>query len=69
MKTVGHSRSRKHWKRCRNMELKCRAMKKYPATMDKGERWKKIAEEVPGKTKIECVKRVKWIREEMLKRK
>ena len=69
MRTVGHNRSKKHWKRCRNMELKCRAMKKYPATMDKSERWKKIAEEVPGKTKIECVKRVKWIREEMLKRK
>ena len=46
-----------------------RAMKQYPASMDKTERWKKIAEAVPGKTKVECVKRVKWIREEMLKKK
>lgn len=49
--------------------LECRAIKKYPATMEKNERWKKIAEEVPGKTKLDCVKRVKWIREEMLKKK
>ncbi len=45
------------------------AMKQFPATMDKAERWKKIAEAVPGKTKVECIKRVKWIREEMLKKK
>lgn len=36
------------------------AMKQFPATMDKAERWK---------TKVECIKRVKWIREEMLKKK
>ncbi|KAK8825725.1 hypothetical protein WA577_000895 [Blastocystis sp. JDR] len=29
------------------------AMKQFPATMDKAERWKKIAEAVPGKTKVE----------------
>ena len=46
-----------------------RAMKQYPASMDKTERWKKIAEAVPGRTKVECIKRVKWIREEMLKKK
>lgn len=46
-----------------------RAMKKYPASMDKNERWVKIAEEVEGKTKNDCIKRVKWIREQLLKKK
>ena len=36
--------------------------------MDKNERWKKIAEAIPGKTKSDCIKRVKWIREQMLKK-
>ena len=46
-----------------------RAMKKYPASMDKNERWVKIAEEVEGKSKNDCIKRVKWIREQLLKKK
>ncbi|KAK8805396.1 hypothetical protein WA158_002052 [Blastocystis sp. Blastoise] len=41
------------------------AMKKYPATMDKNERWKLIAEAVPGKTKKDCVQRVKSIISQM----
>lgn len=41
------------------------AMKQYPATMDKKERWTKIAEAVPGKTAKECVDRVKEIKEKM----
>lgn len=45
-----------------------RAMVTYPAAMDKNERWKKIAEAIPGKTKSDCIKRVKWIREQMLKK-
>ena len=45
------------------------AMVKFPASMDKNERWVKIAESVPGKTKSDCIKRVKWIREQMLKKK
>lgn len=48
--------------------VNCRAMVTYPASMDKNERWKKIAEAIPGKTKSDCIKRVKWIREQMLKK-
>lgn len=36
---------------------------KYPASIDKNERWSKIAEEVPGKSKKDCVKRFKTIRD------
>ena len=49
--------------------IMCRAIAKFPASMDKNERWVKIAENVPGKTKSDCIKRVKWIREQMLKKK
>lgn len=36
---------------------------KYPADMDKNERWTSIAKSVPGKTKKDCVSRFKAIRE------
>jgi DnaJ family protein C protein 2 len=42
------------------------ALKKYPATLDKNERWKLIAEAVPGKTKKQCVARFKEVREKVL---
>ncbi|KAL3925295.1 MAG: hypothetical protein SGILL_000501 [Bacillariaceae sp.] len=35
---------------------------KFPATMDKNERWTSIAQGVPGKSKKECVQRFKEIR-------
>lgn len=38
-------------------------LRKYPADMDKNERWKSIAKGVPGKTKKDCVERFKAIRE------
>ena len=38
-------------------------LRKYPADMDKNERWKMIAKGVPGKSKKECVERFKAIRE------
>ena len=38
------------------------AYKQYPASMDKNERWTKIAEAVPGKTPKECIARVKEIK-------
>ena len=41
------------------------ALKKYPASLDKNERWKLIAEAVPGKTKKQCVARFKDIREKV----
>ena len=50
---------------CESMIVMIRAMKQYPATMDKSERWKLIAEAVPGKTKKECIMRVKWIAEQV----
>ena len=42
---------------------------KYPATMEKNERWAKIAECVPGKSKKDCVQRFKSIREALKSRK
>ena len=36
---------------------------KYPASMNKNERWKQIAKCVPGKTKKDCVQQFKAIRE------
>lgn len=38
-------------------------LRKYPADMDKNERWKAIAKGVPGRTKKDCVERFKAIRE------
>lgn len=38
-------------------------LRKYPADMDKNERWKLIAKGVPGRTKKECVQRFKAIRD------
>jgi DnaJ family protein C protein 2 len=37
-------------------------LKKYPATLDKNERWKLIAEGVMGKTRKECIERYKALR-------
>lgn len=42
---------------------------KYPASMDKNERWSKIATEVTGKSKKDCVARFKAIREALKKSK
>jgi DnaJ family protein C protein 2 len=44
------------------------AMKQFPATMDKKERWNKIAEAIPGKTPKDCVDRVKEIKEKLSKK-
>jgi len=41
------------------------ALQKFPASLDKNERWRLIADEVPGKTKSQCVERFKYIREQM----
>ena len=38
-------------------------LRKYPADMEKNERWKMIAKGVPGRTKKECVQRFKAIRD------
>lgn len=41
------------------------ALSKYPASMDKNERWKAIADDVPGKTKKECIAHVKALKEQL----
>jgi len=43
------------------------ALQRHPATLDKNERWRLIAEEVTGKNKAQCVERFKFIREQMKK--
>lgn len=44
------------------------ALRTYPASMDKNERWTKIAAAVPDKGKKDCVKRFKELREQMKKK-
>lgn len=41
------------------------ALQKYPTTLDKNERWRLIAEAVPGKTKAQCVERFKFLRSQL----
>merc|ERR1719215_147360 len=41
------------------------ALQKHPASLDKNERWKLIAADVPGKTKGQCVERFKFLREQL----
>lgn len=43
------------------------ALQKHPATLDKNERWRLIAEEVPGKSKAQCVERFKYLWEQLTK--
>ncbi|CAE7799713.1 DNAJC2 [Symbiodinium sp. CCMP2592] len=44
-----------------------KALQRHPASLDKNERWKLIAAEVPGKTKAQCVERFKFLREQLSK--
>mmetsp|Transcript_78634 Transcript_78634/g.163453 ORF Transcript_78634/g.163453 Transcript_78634/m.163453 type:complete len:619 (+) Transcript_78634:142-1998(+) len=44
------------------------ALQKHPATLEKNERWRLIAAEVPGKTKSQCVERFKFLKEQMKKK-
>jgi len=43
------------------------ALQTHPASLDKNERWRLIAEDVPGKTKGQCVERFKYLREQVAK--
>merc|ERR550532_781437 len=43
------------------------ALQRHPASLDKNERWRLIAEDVPGKTKGQCVERFKYLREQVAK--
>jgi len=42
------------------------ALERFPASMEKNERWKAIAKAVKGKSKKECVERYKFIRQQLL---
>ncbi|GBG29731.1 DnaJ-like subfamily C member 2 [Hondaea fermentalgiana] len=44
------------------------ALKEFPASMDKNERWKSIAKAVPGKKKKDCVARFKELRAKVLEK-
>jgi len=44
------------------------ALKEFPASMDKNERWTSIAKKIPGKGKKDCVQRFKTIREALKKK-
>jgi len=44
------------------------ALQKHPASLDKNERWRLIAEDVPGKTKSQCVERFKYLRTQLIKK-
>lgn len=46
-----------------------KALRDFPASMDKNERWKSIADAVPGKSKKECIARFKEVREAVMKSK
>ena len=41
------------------------ALAKYPASMDKAERWTGIGKEVEGKTKKQCAERFKFLRQKL----
>ena len=43
-----------------------KALRDFPASMEKNERWKAIAGAVPGKSKKECIARFKEVRERVL---
>jgi len=49
------------WTQEQNEKLQV-GLSKYPASMEKNERWSNIAKLVPGRTKKECVQRFKTIR-------
>ncbi|CDJ59422.1 DnaJ domain-containing protein, putative [Eimeria maxima] len=53
------------WTREQQIALES-ALAKFPSTMPPQERWSAIAEEVPGKTRKECVERFKQIRAAIL---
>lgn len=52
------------WTQSQQQQLE-QGLKKYPATMEKNERWTKIASEVTGKSKKACIARYKHLREEI----
>jgi DnaJ family protein C protein 2 len=58
------SSSTTEWTQQQQKQLEA-GLVKYPATMDKAERWTKIASEVTGKTKKDCIERYKEIRAEV----
>lgn len=60
--------STSEWSEEQDKQLQA-GLAKYPASMDKNERWSKIASEVTGKSKKDCVARFKAIRDALKKSK
>jgi DnaJ homolog subfamily C member 2 len=56
------------WSQSQQQQLEA-GLRKYPATMDKAERWAKISAEVTGKSKKACIARFKALREEIAAKK
>lgn len=52
------------WGKAQQTQLE-QALKKFPATMEKAERWAAVAKEVEGKTKKQCIQRFKFLREKL----
>lgn len=64
---AGSGPALEEWSQAQQKALEV-AMKQFPATMDKKERWTKIAEAIPGKTAKQCIDRVKEIKEKLSKK-
>jgi DnaJ family protein C protein 2 len=64
--TSTNNPSTNEWSEEQDKQLQT-GLAKYPASMDKTERWTKIASEVTGKSKKECVARFKAIRDALKK--
>lgn len=44
------------------------ALREFPATLEKNERWKCIADKVGGKSRKQCVERFKWVKAQLIAR-
>ena len=60
--TSSNSNDPEAWTADQDKQLQS-ALAKYPNSMDKNERWTKISDDVPGKSKKDCVQRFKAIRD------
>mmetsp|Transcript_30572 Transcript_30572/g.39397 ORF Transcript_30572/g.39397 Transcript_30572/m.39397 type:complete len:641 (-) Transcript_30572:232-2154(-) len=49
------------WEKSQQKQLED-ALRKYPSTMDKADRWNAVTKEVEGKTKKQCIERFKFLR-------
>ena len=57
----GEAEAEAAWSQEQQRQLEA-GLVKFPASMEKNERWKAIAEGVPGKSKKQCIERYKALR-------